>query len=487
MIKTTMLWLDYETFGLDTKRDRPAQFAAIRTDEDLNEVGEPQMIYCQVAPDYLPHPMACLTTGITPRLCNEKGLVEAEFSRVVEKMLSEPGTVGVGYNTIKYDDEITRFMFWRNLQDPYAREWKNGCGRWDILDVVRATYALRPQGINWPLKPDGRPSFKLEDLTKANGLVHEAAHDALSDVRATIGMARLIKQKQPRLFDFCFALRQKDRAAREVMTPHAGAQARPFIHVSGSYKAENGCMKILLPLFSHPTNRNEIICWDLSQDPMQLADMDAQSIRQRLFVRAKDLPEGVTRLGIDSVSLNKSPMVFSDLRVLSQEQAARWGIDVQACLANAEKAQGLPEMSGIWAEVYHREPMAPLDVDADLYSGFLSNEDRRRLDRLNRLSAQELALDRTGFDDQRLPEMVFRYRARNYPHTLSEQEQARWAEFKAARLLKGDGGGLSISSFQLEAAKAHEFLGESITAQKKSVLDEISAYASALQAQLSPA
>jgi exodeoxyribonuclease-1 len=174
----TFLWHDYETFGTVPRRDRPAQFAAIRTDAELNEIGEPVMLYCQPAPDYLPDPQACLITGITPQHCLEHGVPEHEFAAQVCAAFSEPGTVGVGYNTIRFDDEVTRFLFWRNLIDPYAREWQKGCGRWDLLDVVRMCYALRPDGINWPRHPDGRPSFKLEDLARANGLLHEAAHDA---------------------------------------------------------------------------------------------------------------------------------------------------------------------------------------------------------------------------------------------------------------------------------------------------------------------
>ena len=191
MTAQTFLWHDYETFGAVPRRDRPSQFAAIRTDAALNEIGEPLMIYCKPAPDYLPSPEATLITGITPQLCLERGLPEHEFAAQVERAFSQPGTIGVGYNTIRFDDEVTRFLFWRNLIDPYAREWQNECGRWDLLDVVRLTYALRPDGIQWPKKEDGSASFKLEDLAKANGLLHESAHDALSDVRATIAPAAL--------------------------------------------------------------------------------------------------------------------------------------------------------------------------------------------------------------------------------------------------------------------------------------------------------
>jgi exonuclease I len=263
----TFFWHDYETFGAQPRYDRPAQFAGIRTDAELNEIGEPVMWYCQPAGDYLPDPQSCLITGITPQQCLEQGMPEAQFAARIEAELAQAGTVGVGYNTIRFDDEITRFMFWRSLIDPYAREWQNGCGRWDLLDVVRMVYALRPEGIVWPKKEDGSPSFKLEDLARANGLLHEKAHDALSDVRATIGLARLIRKVQPRLFDFAFALHKKDRVLQEMGLPADAAHARPFLHVSGMIRPERGCITVMWPLATHPTNKNEIICWDLTQDP----------------------------------------------------------------------------------------------------------------------------------------------------------------------------------------------------------------------------
>ncbi len=319
----TFLWHDYETFGTNVRRDRPAQFAALRTDADLNEIGEPVMLYCQPANDFLPDPQACLITGITPQQCLEKGLPEYQFAAAIEQLLSAPGTIGVGYNTIRFDDEITRFMFWRNLIDPYAREWQNDCGRWDLLDVVRTAYALRPDGVVWPVNAQGVASFKLTDLTAANGLQHEAAHDALSDVRATIALARLIKTTQPRLFDFCFALHRKDRVAAELGLPTTLAGARPFLHISGMFPAERGCLALMWPLAMHPGNKNELIAWDLAQDPRELATMNADEIRLRLFSKREELPEGVARLPIKSVHLNKSPMVMGNLRTLSPIMAQR--------------------------------------------------------------------------------------------------------------------------------------------------------------------
>ncbi len=442
----TFLWHDYETFGTQVRRDRPAQFAGIRTDAELNEIGEPVVLYCQPANDFLPDPQACLITGITPQLCLEKGLPEYQFAARIEQLLAAPGTIGVGYNTIRFDDEITRFMFWRNLIDPYGREWQNDCGRWDLLDVVRTAYALRPDGVVWPTKPDGSASFKLTDLTGANGLAHEAAHDALSDVRATIALARLIRTAQPRLFDFCFGLHRKDRVAAELGLPTTPGEARPFLHVSGMFAATRGCLALMWPLAMHPTNKNELIAWDLKQDPRELASINVDEIRLRLFTKSDALPEGITRLPIKSVHLNKSPMVMGNWKILTLPLAQRWDLDLEAQLKHAELARDLPDMSGIWPEVFKRAKEALPDVDEDLYGGFVGNTDRRRLNQLRELPPEKLAASRPVFDDPRLSELLFRYRARNFPHSLSEQEQQAWQQHRAVRLLQGEAGARTLQA-----------------------------------------
>ncbi|RZL53453.1 MAG: exodeoxyribonuclease I [Variovorax sp.] len=473
----TFLWHDYETFGAVPRRDRPSQFAAIRTDAELNEIGEPLMLYCKPAPDYLPSPEACLLTGITPQIALELGVPEYGFAAAIEKAFSQPGTIGVGYNTIRFDDEVTRFLLWRNLAEPYAREWRNDCGRWDLLDVVRLTHALRPDGIRWPKKDDGRTSFKLGDLARENGLLHETAHDALSDVRATIALARLVRTAQPRLFDFAFGLHRKDRVAAELGLPATRETARPFLHVSGMFGTERGCLAVMWPLASHPTNRNEILAWDLAHDPSELRDLDVATLRQRLFTRSAELPDGVTRLPVKGIHLNKSPMVVGNLKTLSPAMAARWNIDMDAALRNAATAAGLPDMSAIWPQVYERpDEGAPVDVDEDLYGGFLGDADRRRLEELRAMSPASLAAARTGFDDPRLEELLFRYRARNFPETLRPEEVERWEAHRAAKLLEGEGGARNVDQFFAEI----DALAETADEKAEEILGALYEYAEAI-------
>ena len=456
MASQTFLWHDYETFGINTRRDRPAQFAAIRTDAALNEIGAPIMLYCQPANDYLPDPNSCLITGITPQHCLQHGLPEQAFAAQIEAAFSTNGTIGVGYNTIRFDDEITRFLFWRNLIDPYAREWQNQCGRWDLIDVVRMTYALRPEGINWPLQEDGRPSFRLERLTAANGIDHAAAHDALSDVRATIALARLIRDKQPKLFDFCFALHKKDRALAEIGLP----QQRPFLHVSGMFPTERGCLGIMWPLALHPTNKNEVIAWDLAHDPSELASLDVASIRPRLFSKSAELPDGVTRLPIKTIHLNKSPMVVGNLKTLTTERASHWQINLDDAMTHAQHAAALPDLTYLWQQVFQRAAEPPPDIDEDLYGGFVGNNDRRALMQLRALPPEKLVAAQPHFDDDRLEELVFRYRARNFLQMLAPIDRQRWEAYRCSRLYDGVDGARNVTGFYTEIDRLSETTDE---------------------------
>ena len=472
MTAFSFFWHDYETFGRVPRRDRPAQFAGIRTDADLNEIGDPVMLYCRPAPDFLPDPESCLLTGIVPQTCLERGVPEREFANAIEAALAEPGTVGVGYNTIRFDDEVTRHLFWRNLIDPYAREWQNECGRWDLLDVVRCAYALRPDGIQWPKHEDGRPSFKLEHLTVANGLAHEAAHDALSDVRATIALARLLKTAQPKLFEFCLKLRRKDAVWAEI------GVGKPFLHISGMYGPDRGCIALVWPLAPHPTNKNELIVWDLAADPGELLSLNAADIRARMFVKQEDLPEGVTRLPIKTIHVNKSPVVIGNLKTLSPAMAERWQLDLAQGLAHAQLLAAKARLlDGLWSDVFKREPLPPLDVDEDLYGGFVGNDDRRALQRVRGMTPEQLAQraaeGKLHFADERLDEIVFRWRARNFQASLSTDELSRWEAHRAARLHEGEGGAQTLAAFM----ERIDQLGEAADERGEEILSALYDYA----------
>jgi exodeoxyribonuclease-1 len=419
-------WHDYETFGADPARDRPSQFAGIRTDSDFNVIGEPLVIFCQPAADMLPHPEACLITGITPQQAMKQGVTEAEFIRQIHEELVQAGTCAVGYNSIRFDDEVSRYTLYRNFYDPYEREWKNGNSRWDLIDMVRVCCALRPEGINWPQHEDGSPSFKLEHLTAANDISHEAAHDALSDVYATIAIAKLIKQKQPKLFDYLFKLRGK----REVATLLDVATKTPVLHTSAMFPAKRFCTTLVMPLAIHPVNKNGVISYDLSVDPTPLIELDADAIRDRLYTPTAELPDGVERVALKTIHTNRCPVVATS-KLLDEKVAERIQLDLttarQHYLQLKNSKDLVDKLMAVFSNVEFPKQHNP---DVMLYSGgFFSAADKQQMAQVRASSAKELAECSFSFEDSRLNEMLFRYRARNYPESLDEQEKMQWHEY----------------------------------------------------------
>jgi len=420
------LFHDYETFGTHTALDRPAQFAAIRTDVDFTVTGEPEVFYCKPADDYLPQPEAVMITGITPQEALAKGDNEATFARRIHDLFTVPKTCIVGYNNVRFDDEVTRNIFYRNFYDPYAWSWQHDNSRWDLLDVMRACYALRPEGINWPENEEGLPSFRLEHLTKANGIEHSNAHDAMADVYATIAMAKLVKDKQPRLFEYLYAYRGKNKLMTLIDVP----QMKPLVHVSGMFGAWRGNTSWVAPLAWHPDNRNAVIMVDLAEDVSVLLDLDADALRDRLYTAKAELGEALP-VPVKLVHLNKCP-VLAQANTLRPEDADRLGINRQRCLDNLKILRENPlvreKVVAIFADA---EPFVPSEnVDAQLYNGFFSDADRAAMKIVLETEPRNLpALDIT-FADKRIERLLFNYRARNFPGTLDEMEQQRWLQHR---------------------------------------------------------
>jgi len=448
---TTLYWHDYETWGADPRRDRPAQFAGIRTDTELNIIGKPQVNYCKPALDMLPEPIACLITGITPQMALADGLCEAEFMAEIHREFMVPGTCGVGYNSIRFDDEFTRYGFYRNFFDPYAREWRNGNSRWDIIDMLRLTHALRPEGIEWPKNAEGGSSFKLEDLTKANNISHEGAHDALSDVQATIALARLVRDKHPKLYNYLFEMRNKRKVADNLTV----LQQQIVLHVSSMYPAKQGCISPVIPLAIHPTNKNGILVFDLRHDPEPLISLDVEEIQKRLFTSKEDLPEGVERIPLKTIHINKCPVVVP-VNTLTPEAAERWGIDLAKAEKHAKTLRNVQALAKKLQDVHSSQQFPSIeDPDQNLYGGgFFSDRDRSLMDGIHDMSTSALAKTRMQFEDPRLAEMLFRYRARNWPGSLSKTERTKWDTYRHNRVSNAEADcGITLSEYRKQLAK----------------------------------
>ncbi len=469
--KCSIYWHDYETFGIDPRRDRAVQFAGVRTDEALNIIDEPLVIYSKPADDFLPQPEACMITGITPQRALEVGQPETEFIRQILAQLATPGTCAAGYNSLRFDDEFTRYTLFRNLYDPYAREWQNGNSRWDVIDLLRVTRALRPQGIKWPQYSDGRSSFRLEDLTRANHISHDAAHDALSDVYATIALAKQVKLKQPRLYQYIYQLRSKAR----VMKLLDWQTMSPVIHVSDMYASEFGKMAVVVPVAPCPDNKNGIIVYDLRYDPERMLQLNTEEIQRLTFTSNADLGAEETRLPLKTIHINKCPVVVP-LNTLTTAAQDTWKIDLSRCQKHLDTLRKDNTLAAkIQRAFTQRFEQQIDDPDQSLYSGsFFSPADKKRTQLIHQTPANKLTKLKLNFDDQRLDEMYFRYRCRNFPNTLHKHEIARWNQYRIHRMTDITGN----ASIKLEEYrnKLLELESTELAEDKKVILESLKAY-----------
>ncbi|HAK52020.1 MAG TPA: exodeoxyribonuclease I [Gammaproteobacteria bacterium] len=429
-MSSTFLWYDFETTGIDPVMDRPLQFAGVRTDTDLNSIGEPVNIFCSPGNDVIPIPDAILVTGLSMLELGSIGETETEFCREVLSHMSVGDTCVVGYNSMRFDDEFTRQMCYRNFYDPYVREWRGGNSRWDVIDMLRMAFALRPEGIDWPMNDAGLPSFRLEALTAMNGIEHSDAHDAVADVNATIELTRLLRDKQPKLYKFLYGLRQKSEVLKQLYPLGKNA----IVHVSSMYSAGRSCIAVVLPICSHPANNNGVICYDLSVDPEVLVNSTPSEISRLVFTSSADLEEGEERIPLKTIHINRCPAV-APLVTLGSEQAERLNISLSLC---QERVKQLQTASGLVEKVSEafseRKFPETDDPDRMLYQGsFFGQNDKVLMEQIHNTDADQLDQFNGQFDDPRLDEMLFRYRARNSYDTLAPHERERWNVYRQER------------------------------------------------------
>lgn len=431
----TILWHDYETFGVNPKVDFPSQFAAIRTNLELEIIEDQPNInwLCKIPHDYLPHPQACLITGITPYYSLSKGLSEPEFAKRIHKQMMQANTCVVGYNSMKFDEEVTRHLFFRNLYPVYEREYKNNNTRWDVIDLVRACYALRPEHINWSFYDNGKPCFKLEELTKANNIGHEDAHDALSDVHATIAIAKLIKTHHPKLYDYYWQLRSKHQVNNMLQQ----FQTNIFIYVGGFIASEQGCCTIVMPVCAHPENQNSVLCIDLLKPIMEFEKNDPKHLKKIIF---DSTIERSSKPGLLNIAVNKSPFV-APIKTLSKERAESLEIDINLAISHYKKLANLLFLPELCQSVYSNdEPTTiPDNIDEQLYtSEFPSSADINLMETVRHELPEQLAVYNEQFGSKLLNRLFFQYRARNYPNLLDEHEMKRWKQHLEFRLTQSN-------------------------------------------------
>jgi exodeoxyribonuclease-1 len=464
----TFFFYDLETSGLEPREDRIMQFAGQRTDLNLEPIGEPVNILVKMTDDALPSPGAINVTKITPQQTLMDGVSEAEFCKYVTEEVFVPDTVAVGYNTVRFDDEFMRAVLWRNFYDAYEWEWKDGRSRWDMLDVVRLTRALRPEGINWPFTDEGKPTNRLELITKLNGLEHAHAHDALSDVYATIAVAKLIKEKQPKLFEYLYKMREKNTVKKLVNLE----DKQPFVYASGRYSNEFNKTTVVVPLTA---GRNgNVLVYDLRynlervlSDPLFLGHTQGRSAKLTVLEKGDSATRSNFFPIIKELCYNKCPAV-APLAVLdSQDGWSKIGLTKEQVEEKLQILMEHPEFAERMRGEYERRPEFPpaIEPEAALYDGFLNDTDRIKVAAVRNAESRNLADFHPEFIDERLPELLLHYKGRNYPECLSESEVEKYEEYRRQRLER----------------QAPRFLQELETIQDGFLKEELMLYMQSLQ------
>ena len=427
----TFFFYDLETSGLNAREDRIMQFAGRRTSMDLTPIGEPYNMLVALSDDTLPNPDALMVTGITPQKTVDEGYSEVQFARILNDEIFTPDTIVVGFNNIRFDDEFIRHLLWRNFYDPYEWCWKDGRSRWDMLDVVRMTRALRPEGISWPLDDAGEPTNRLELITRENGIAHKNAHDAMSDVDALIDVTKLIRDKQPQLFEYLLKMRDKKEVVKLVNVD----DKKPFVYSSGRYDKEFAKTTAAFPL-SAGRNGN-VVVYDLRYDPTPFIDLSESELAHKVYASWQERQaEDFVKLPVKELQPNRCPAV-APLGVLAHGGGwAKISLDAETIAKHQKILLAHPEFAEKLRTIFENKPeftRSP-DPEAQLYDGFLNDRDRLRAEAVRNASERELADFHPNFADERLPGLLLHYKARNFPKTLSGDEREMWQTWRAARI-----------------------------------------------------
>ncbi len=486
----TFYFYDLETSGFRSRTDRIIQFGGQRTDLNLNPLSEPDNILIKLSEDVLPEPDAVLVHGITPQTARADGVNEAEFGRFLTGQAATADTIFVGYNNIRFDDEFIRFTLWRNFYDAYEWQWQGGTSRWDLLDLTRLTRALRPEGINWPVDVDGKSSNRLELLAAVNKLDHTAAHDALSDVRAVMAMARLIRAKQPKLFDYLLRLRDKNKVRALV------ERGDPLVYTSGRYPSEFEKTTVAVMITPTEDGRGALM-YDLRTDPEPFLKLDATELaakwqalwnaRGRRAGSNEPIPPGQDRseereyFPVKILGYNRNP-ALAPLTVLDKSSQQRLKLNMLSIQKNLKAVKESRDLSQKLLEavkiMYPPAGQVEMVVDEQrvdelLYEGFVSKADKIKMSAVRAADKDTIAKLAVDFDDERLKLLLPLYKARNFPSASTPQERQAWENFKYKRLL--DGGP------QSSAARYFKRIDEltkrpGLSEQDKHLLEELKLY-----------
>ncbi|HUC95971.1 MAG TPA: exodeoxyribonuclease I [Candidatus Saccharimonadia bacterium] len=470
-MSSSYLFYDLETSGLNPAEDRIMQFAGIRTDKKLNIIGEPFDFLIKLSSDVLPSIDAILITGITPQMAISNGLSEAEFLDIFHSQIALPETVFVGYNSVAFDDEFIRYMNFRNFYDPYEWHYLDGKRRMDLLDVVRATRALRPSDVNWPVDSKGKPTNSLGAITKANNIEHTTAHSALGDVKALVQVATLICQKQPKLFDYMVKNMSDKTAATKLLSSN-----KPALYTFGWYPDEFN--KTTAVIYIATTQAKSQLVFDLRQSPKNFAEKNEDSLyNDYLNQKSSDLP-----FPLFNIKSNRCP-ALAPINVLDKDSQIRIKLDMKTIETNLEifnkfKSQIIKKAKVVFKKIDDsRQNKNNISVDSNLYQSFIPDQDKLNLKKFRSIPSSEIASGKKYFKDERLNKLILLYKAHNYPRALTSEESTMYESYRNQKLF---GGGLDsqLNKFLLKLQELSQLENSSKT--QRYILEELKLYAESI-------
>lgn len=392
-LSSTYLFYDLETSGLNPAFDQILQFAAIRTDADFHEL-ERHEFRVRLRPDVIPSPGALLATGVTTMQTLTTGLCEYDAVREIHAMMNQPGTISAGYNSLSFDDKFLRFAFYRNLLPPYTHQWQNGCRRLDLFPVTVLYWLAGSPLLTWP-SLEGKPTLRLEHLSRENSLADGQAHDALVDVAATVELARRLYQDEARWAD-CLTLFDKttfdDRLAH---LPHYGERPCALL-IHGKFGYDQQCQVPVLYLGR--SNVAGVAHLWLRLDRPELAQTTLSTIAETTWVIRQKPGE--------------PPFVHSP-------QSHRLSIERRAVTRN--NIAWLRRQPELLTAIGHHHLTRPFDdsfvpdADAALYAnGFSSSATERKCVRFHQAPLSEKVDETPQFEAETVRELAARLLSRNF-------------------------------------------------------------------------
>lgn len=418
--KKTYLFYDVETTSLSPYFGQILQFAAIRTDLELNEL-ERHEIRIKLNKDTLPSPGAMLTHKMS---ISDMHVGESEYDgiRKIHALVNQPGTISGGYNTLAFDDKFLRFSFYRNLLDPYTHQWQNDCGRFDIYPMVIYFYLSSKNNVlTWPLE-DGAPSLKLENINALNQLAQGTAHTAMVDVEVTLALAKRLYAHHQH-WDYAM----KSFAKRTDPITKLGYEA----HQGHKYEINQTAIILLSKLGSkelfhapvlclgyHELYKNQTIWLRLDKVNFSTLDFTPTQVKELMMdgciLNKKIADRGLILPLMDRTTSNLSP---SRKELFQSNQV--WLSKNEHIIHSIQKhftTTCYPVIENI-------------DVDAALYTGFIDNNETQACYQFHQTTNQDKAIVIEKFKDPRLKQIAIRIMGRHFEAHLPDQYQTRFSNY----------------------------------------------------------